>query len=141
MTSPLSKAFDGRLADFELAWAARDATRIAALFTMDADYVDFAGDLLHGRDAIERAHTAVLAGPLSQSSFRFVSATLTPVTETVALGHTRWELAGQRRADGSDVPIRRGIITFVVTTDSPGHPDSVMLRAGHNTESRTQPFD
>jgi uncharacterized protein (TIGR02246 family) len=50
------------------AWSAGDATAYASLFTPDADYVTFSGINLAGRDGIEAAHRALLAGPMRGSA-------------------------------------------------------------------------
>jgi len=127
---------------FESAWAARDAIRLGTLFTADADYIDFAGDLLYGRAAIIKAHAQVFAGPLAQTEFSFTSSQEAAINNGVVLGHARWELTGQRRPDGSTVAPRHGIITFVLLRPA-GDAEAaqgLVIRAGQNTESLASPF-
>jgi uncharacterized protein (TIGR02246 family) len=50
------------------AWNAGDATAYAALFTEDADYITFDGNLTQGRDAIESSHRWLFEGPLKGST-------------------------------------------------------------------------
>ncbi len=128
------------LRSFEAAWAQRDADRLASLFTDDADYIDFAGDLLRGRDTIAGAHAAVLAGPLARSTFTFTDAQAAPLGSGVVLVITNWKLEGQQRSDGSAVATRRGIITFIVLEQDSRAATRFAIRAGQNTEARIDPF-
>jgi uncharacterized protein (TIGR02246 family) len=45
------------------AWTRGDAHAAAALMTEDADWVSFGGHIFQGREAIERMHHKLLAGP------------------------------------------------------------------------------
>ena len=86
---------------FAAAWAARDATAVAALFAPDADFVNVVGLWWHDRAAIERAHAYGL------STF-FADSTLSPgvirvrrlAADSVAVVQCRFTITGQRLPDG-----------------------------------------
>jgi uncharacterized protein (TIGR02246 family) len=67
MSATTPDLIDDTLARMAAAWNAGDAAAYAALFTADATYVAFNGQMMHGRTAIEDGHRWLFEGPLRSS--------------------------------------------------------------------------
>lgn len=105
---------------FAAAWAARDATGLAALFAPDADFVNVTGIWWEDRQSIENAHAYGL-------ETIFPNSTLTPgriktrqIGPDAATVHCRFRLTGQTAPDGSTAGIRYTQMLFVMARGEQG---------------------
>jgi uncharacterized protein (TIGR02246 family) len=69
MTVPRDAAPRRVLDHFRQAWDAADATAFGQLFTEDATYVVWSGDVLRGRPEIEQAHRVLFAREATKMRF------------------------------------------------------------------------
>jgi uncharacterized protein (TIGR02246 family) len=91
MTVPRDAAPRGVLDRFRQAWDAADATAFGQLFTEDATYVIWSGDVLRGRPEIEKAHRVLFARGATKMRFvvvktRFVGADAAVVITAGGIG-------------------------------------------------------
>lgn len=98
------------LSAIERAWNQGDLRHYADLYTEDAAYVNRAGALCEGRDAIENLHEQALAGPLQGSRLHFEDRRIRFVKDKVAMVYTVLELT---HLPDSAPPVR-AMASFVV---------------------------
>lgn len=91
---------------FAEAWKRRDPVAIAALFDVDAQFVNVTGRWWHDREAIPAAHAYGLARIFDRSTLRLTSVAVTRLTEDVAVMHARMHLEGQTPVVSSPPPAR-----------------------------------
>ncbi|NLG08868.1 MAG: SgcJ/EcaC family oxidoreductase [Deinococcales bacterium] len=100
---------------FVRAWNARDADGIAALFDVDAEFVNVTGLWWHDREAIRRAHAYGLARAFDRSTLRLGAVRVKRLREDVAVVHARMHLTGQTPVAGVEAPgARTTLFSFVV---------------------------
>ncbi len=99
---------------FADAWMARDATRLADLFTEDADFVNVAGLWWEDRAAIRAAHDRALTSFFAQSRLVTGRTKIRPLGPKMCLVHQRFILTGQRLPDGREADRRTTILLFVL---------------------------
>jgi uncharacterized protein (TIGR02246 family) len=99
---------------FAAAWARHDGQQLGRIMSEDVDFVDVAGDWLHGRADFALYHSRLLSG-------RFRDSTLTPLAVSVrflrpdmAVLHWSWRVEGDRNLDGTARKPRFGVFTMVV---------------------------
>ena len=104
----------------ETAWNSGDVAGYGRLLTDDADLLSATGRAAESRKAIldlyvEQRTEAYKGGTTATpvESIRFLR-------PDVAIVNTRFRLTGLHAADGSTLPVRRGLLTLIVTKDQ-GH--------------------
>lgn len=108
----------------------RDASALASLFTEDADFVDFRGHWLRGRPAIRDGHIRAFDGLLAAGTTTWRDVTVDDLGHGLLVCHGLWTIAAHEHPDGSHVPERQGVITFLIDSTA----DGLRIRAGQNTE-------
>lgn len=108
----------------------RDASELASLFTEDADFVDFMGHWLQGRAAIRDAHARAFAGLLGAGATTWRDVVVNQLDPGSFVGHGLWTIPAHEHLDGSRLPERHGVITFLIRSTA----DGLRIRAGQNTE-------
>jgi len=78
----LQSIVDDAAAKFAESFAKQDATALAALFTPEAEYIDGAGTVFHGRDAIEAEYAATFAASPA-GTLKIEVTSIRPIAETV----------------------------------------------------------
>jgi uncharacterized protein (TIGR02246 family) len=92
-----------------------DPHAVAMAFTEDADLTSVRGVTAHGRKEIEQFYAGVFAGRL-KSAHRTASVTSVRfLARDIASVDADWEITGSKADDGSDLPLRKGILTVIVT--------------------------
>ena len=102
------------------AWMARDADRLAALFSEDADFVNVVGIWWEDRDAIRRAHHYGLTTFFANSTLKVGRIKNRLIGQTAAVVHARMILTGQTTPDGKPAGRRYTVLTFVLERDREG---------------------
>jgi uncharacterized protein (TIGR02246 family) len=117
-------------AGFVDAWNKHDAHAFAENFAEDADFTNVRGDSAHGRKAVEDFHAPVFATRFKNThqtaddiKIRFLSA-------DIASADIRWEMTGALEIDGTPIPIRKGLLNWVVSS----HGDRWLITVMHNQE-------
>ena len=128
---------------FATTWNRHDLDAFGKLFAPDADFVNVAGSLWIGRQAIQAqhayAHGVIPAdspgfserdhpynGIFKNSTITFNQVDVRFLRKDVAIAHVSWELLGDARTQSP----RRGMLLFVLTGQNTGW----LIAAAQNTE-------
>ena len=103
------------LAGFIEAWNKHDAKAFSMVFAEDADFTNVRGVGASGRVEIEKFHAPLFAtrfkdtnGKMTKTKIRFIKA-------DVAAVDAWWEMTGAKGPEGQDIPLRKGLLNFVMT--------------------------
>jgi uncharacterized protein (TIGR02246 family) len=113
-----SAAIQQVFSDFDENFSGHVAHGTAMTFAEDADFTNMYGLHVRGRKAIEERFTALFTGNLRAAhridavkSVRFLAPGLASVdADTV--------ITGTKAADGSDIPVRKGLMIVVLTKEN-----------------------
>ena len=114
MTQAFEAAARGVAAEWQASWNAHDMSRLAALFTDDADLVTVAATHLKGRAEIERTHAAMHKTQFQASVWTNGEPALQLLSPDWALVHLAWSVRGDFDADGTPREPRSGLFTWVL---------------------------
>jgi uncharacterized protein (TIGR02246 family) len=118
------------VSQFEDAWNQHDAHAFAAVFTEDADFTNVIGMSAHGRKAIEDFHAPRFSTSFKNSHLSTKDVTIRFITRQVASVDVRWEMTGALDSSGAPVPLRQGLLNFIVTD----RDDRWSIAVMHNQE-------
>jgi hypothetical protein len=147
-TCVLAAANDGEdvrsvVAAFATTWNRHDLDTFGKLFAPDADFVNVAGLLWTGRQAIQAQHAYTHGvipadspgfsqedrpyyGIFKNSTLKFDQIDVRFLRKQVAVAHVNWELLGDARTQNP----RHGVFIFVLTRKNAGW----LIAAAQNTE-------
>lgn len=108
----------------------RDAAALTSLFTENADFVDFLGHWLRGPAAIREVHLRAFAGLLGAGTMIWRDVVVDAFDPDAFVCHGLWSIPAHDHVDGSRIPERHGVITFLIAPTA----DGLRIRAGQNTE-------
>lgn len=115
------------------AWNQHDMAAFANQFHDDATFVNVLGAIMHGRDEIERHHTAVHAGPFKNSTLAASVEDARSLGPDVIIAHVRSELQSDDRMPGQ---ARAALMTLVAERGAWGWK----IIAAHNTNVAPPPM-
>ena len=99
------------------AWDAGDLTAIGALYTEDADYVNFYGQSVSGRAQIEASFSEVHATVYKGSKIAIETTAVRLVKPDVAISDSVWEMTGVAEGEGPKIPTKGGSTAVMVKQD------------------------
>ena len=105
------------LADFVAAWNKHDAKAFSMVFAEDADFTNVRGMNAHGRTEVEKFHAPRFATNLKNSHQKMTQIEIRFIRPDVAAVDAWWEMTGAKTADGQDIPLRKGLLNFVITKE------------------------
>jgi uncharacterized protein (TIGR02246 family) len=106
------------LAGFVEAWNHHDAKAFSMVFAEDADFTNVRGMSAHGRAEVEEFHAPRFATNLKDSNLKIAEIKTRFITPDVAAVDARWEMTGAKGPDGQDMPLRKGLLNFIMTRSS-----------------------
>jgi uncharacterized protein (TIGR02246 family) len=110
------KAIRQVLTRFVEAWNHHDAKAFSMVFAEDADFTNVRGMSAHGRTEIEKFHAPRFSTNFKDSNQKMIEAKVRFITPDVAAVDARWEMTGAKRyTDGQKIPLRKGLLNFVMT--------------------------
>jgi uncharacterized protein (TIGR02246 family) len=118
------------LADFEAAWNGHDAKAFSMVFAEDADFTNVRGTSAHGRAEVEKFHAPRFATNFRDSHLTITESKIRFIKPDVAAVDARWEMTGAKSPEGQDIPLRKGLLNFVMTNEAGKWSIAVM----HNTD-------
>ncbi len=124
-----SAAIKQCVAAWSAAWNSHDAHATAMKYVEDGDFTNTTGIPSHGAKALEDHYNEIFTTFLKDAhrtdtvkSIRF----LNPDTASVDID---WQMTGAKTRDGKDVPVRKGLLTWIVTK----HNGAWMITVYHET--------
>jgi uncharacterized protein (TIGR02246 family) len=108
---------DGIVPALTAAWNRHDAHAFAAVFSHDADFTNVFGMHVQGREAIERFHAPIFETMFRDSTLSALETRVRRLRPDVAAADVRWEMSGARDPYGNEWPLRRGLLSLVLTRD------------------------
>ena len=122
------------VAEFVDAWNQHDAHAFAETFAEDGDFTNVRGDSAHGRKAVEAFHAPMFATRFKNTHQTADDAKIRFLTPDIASVDIRWEMTGATDAEGTPIPIRKGLLNWVVTR----HADRWLIVVMHNQDLTPQ---
>ena len=108
------QAIHGVMDGFVDAWNHHDAKAFAALFSEDADFTNVRGMGASGRSNIEQFHAPVFATIFKNSHQKYTGIKTRFIRPDVAAVDVHWEMTGATDQAGIPVPLRQGLLNFVM---------------------------
>ncbi len=103
------------LTDFVEAWNHHDAKAFSMVFAEDADFTNVRGMSAHGRTEVESVHAPRFATNFKDSNQKITEVKIRFITPDVAAVDARWEMTAAKSPDGQEIPLRKGLLNFVMT--------------------------
>jgi uncharacterized protein (TIGR02246 family) len=82
-------------------------------FAEDADFTNVVGMSAHGRTEIERFHAPMFATRFKDTHLTITDSKSRFITSDIAA--VDWEMTGAKGPDGQKIPLRKGLLNFVMT--------------------------
>jgi uncharacterized protein (TIGR02246 family) len=115
---------------FMSAWDKHDVQAFAETFAEDADFTNVRGIGAHGRDAIQRFHAPVFETIFKHSHQTTTDVRVRFITPDIASVDVRWEMTGSTAPDGTPIPLRKGLLNWLVTN----HDGRWLITVMHNQD-------
>jgi uncharacterized protein (TIGR02246 family) len=96
------------------AWNRHDAAAFARVYADDADLTNVIGTTLHGRKAISDHHAQLFETIFKKSRLEPGEIKVRFLSASIAVMDVRWEMTGALDWDGKEIPIRKGLLTWIV---------------------------
>jgi uncharacterized protein (TIGR02246 family) len=122
------------VAEFVDAWNRHDAHAFSETFAEDADFTNVRGDSAHGRKAVEDFHAPTFATRFKSTHQTADDVKIRFLTPDIASVDIRWEMTGATDAEGTPIPIRKGLLNWVVTR----HGERWLIVVMHNQDLTPQ---
>jgi uncharacterized protein (TIGR02246 family) len=106
------------LTGFVEAWNRHDAKAFSMLFAEDADFTNVRGMSAHGRTEVEKFHAPRFATKFKDSHQTIMETKIRFLSPDMAAVDARWEMTGAKGPDGQDIPLRKGLLNFIMTRAS-----------------------
>jgi uncharacterized protein (TIGR02246 family) len=108
-------AFERASHDFESAWNAHDAKKMAAVWAEDGDLINPFNRVEKGRAEIEKLFVEEQGGPMKASTYKIESSTLREIGKDAAVGDWSAVVTGITSPDGkTQPPFPHHVTTFLV---------------------------
>ena len=105
------------LSDFIEAWNKHDAKAFSMVFAENADFTNVAGVSAHGRAEVEKFHAPRFSTTFKDTHQKITETKIRFIKRDVAAVDARWEMTGAKNREGQDIPLRRGLLNFVMTKE------------------------
>ncbi|MGH9900770.1 MAG: SgcJ/EcaC family oxidoreductase [Pyrinomonadaceae bacterium] len=105
------------LADFVEGWNKHDARAFSMVFAEDADFTNVRGVSAHGRAEVEKFHAPLFATRFRDTNQKMTKTKVRFIKPDVAAVDAWWEMTGAKGAEGQDIPLRKGLLNFVMTRE------------------------
>lgn len=123
------------LADFVEAWNRHDAKAFSMVFAEDTDFTNVRGMSAHGRAEVEKFHAPRFATTFKDTHQKMTETKIRFIKPDVAAVDARWEMTGAKNPEGQDLPLRKGLLNFVMTKEG----DMWFITVMHNMDLPASP--
>ncbi len=110
-----STAIKQCVAAWEDAWNRHDARATAMAYVEDGDFSSTTGIPSHGWKELETHYNEIFTTFLKDAHRTDTVKSIRFLTPEIASVDIDWQMTGAKTRDGKDVPIRKGLLTWVVT--------------------------
>lgn len=118
------------LADQVEAWNRHDAKAFSMVFAEDADFTNVVGASAHGRSEVEKFHAPMFATIFKDTVLKVTKTKIRFVKPDVAAVDAWWEMTGAKTREGRDIPLRKGLLNFVMIKEG----DRWLIAVMHNMD-------
>lgn len=105
------------ITDFSESFSRHDAHATAMTFAEDGDFTNMSGAHVHGRKAIEERFVPLYAGNLSAARRTDTVRSIRYITPQVAFVDADTVITGTKAPDGSEIPVRKGLMIVVLAKE------------------------
>jgi uncharacterized protein (TIGR02246 family) len=105
------------ITDFYESFSRHDAHGTAMTFAEDGDFTNMSGVHVHGRKAIEERFASLYAGNLKAARRTDTVRSIRYITPQVAFVDADTVITGTKAPDGSEVPLRKGLMIVVLAKE------------------------
>jgi len=119
--SDADAAIKQTIAAYTDAFNRHDGHAQALTYTEDAELTNTRGMSYHGRKEIERRFTFNFSGRYKDAHRTDTVTKIWMLTPEIALVQARFEMTGAKADDGSEIPIRKGLIDPIMRKQPDGH--------------------
>jgi uncharacterized protein (TIGR02246 family) len=102
------------VAAYDDAFNQHDSHAVGALFAEEGDFTNMRGAGKHGRTDIEQNYGNLFNGGLKASHRTDTVKTIRFLTPEIAQIDASWEMTGTKAADGTEIPVRKGGLDWIV---------------------------
>lgn len=142
LNKPLSDISDNEsieniLKDFAGGWNEHDVKKFSKVFAIDADFTNVMGVSKQGRTGIEEMHAPLFKTIWAHSILKISQTKIRFIKSDVAAVDAFWDLDCLKAPDGTDIPSRNGLLSFIITKQK----NSWLITVMHNMdlpESKSQ---
>ena len=103
------------VASWEDAWNRHDAHATAAAYVEDGDFSSTTGVPSHGWKELETHYNEIFTTFLKDAHRTDTVRSIRFLGPDIASVDIDWQMTGAKTRDGKDVPIRKGLLTWIVT--------------------------
>lgn len=111
------EAIKNLLVSFVDAWNRHDAKAFSMIFAEDADFTNVRGMSAHGRAEVEKFHAPRFATTMKDSHQKITEIKVRFIRPDVAAVDARWEMTGAKTQEGQAIPLRKGLLNFVMAKE------------------------
>lgn len=115
-----SAAIKQCVAAWSAAWNSHDAHATSMKYVEDGDFTNTTGIPSHGRKALEDHYNEIFTTFLKDAHRTDTVRSIRVLNPDTASVDIDWQMTGAKTRDGKDVPIRKGLLTWIVTKQSGG---------------------
>lgn len=122
------------LADFMEAWNRHDAKAFSMVFAEDADFTNVGGKSAHGRAEVEKFHAPRFASKFKDTNLKIMKSHIRFIKPDVAAVDAWWEMTGSKSPEGQEIPLRKGLLNFVMAKEG----NEWFITVMHNMDLRAK---
>lgn len=128
--SPEEAGIQSNLNEFAKAWNIHDSKAFSKVFAQDADFTNVRGVSAHGRADIEQFHAKNFTTIFKNSNLVITNKKFRLIRPDLAAVDALWEMTGSIGMDGKEVPLRKGLLNFLMTRTG----DNWLILIMHNSD-------
>ena len=110
-----SAAIKQSVATWEDAWNRHDAHATTMCYVEDGDFSNTTGIPSHGWKELEEHYTTIFTTFLKNAHRTDTVKSIRFLTPEIASVDIDWQATGAKTPDGKDIPLRKGLLTWIVT--------------------------
>lgn len=84
----------------------------------------------HGRTEVEKVHASIFAKNFKDTHQTMTDTKIRFITPDVAAVDATWEMTGAKGPDGQEIPLKKGLLNFIMTRSS----DRWLITVMHNMD-------